>query len=158
MASHALQESRDTRAHQDIDLADLALNFYGQHDVSVFDWLELRVHESLVEVKHECLAAKVTFALGTDQPLGVSTWGWRLGCCPLLLLGSRAWLTSLWNLANDLAEGRVRLSRCIFSLLLGCIPGLFPLLTLLGLGLRLLSFGCFLFLDEQLFLESFLLL
>ena len=57
MFGHPIEELTDAGAHENINLADLALDFDRQNDVWVVDDLELRVHQCLVKVKHESLAA-----------------------------------------------------------------------------------------------------
>lgn len=68
VSAHPLKETTHSRTNQDINLANLSFDFDWQNDVSVFYWLELRVNESLVEVKHERLPSAVLFPLRPNKP------------------------------------------------------------------------------------------
>lgn len=52
VSAHALQETADARPHQNINLANLTFDFDRKNNISIFHWLELRVNESFIEIKH----------------------------------------------------------------------------------------------------------
>lgn len=57
--THSLKETGDSRSDQNVDLAYLAFDLNRQDDVSIFNWLELRVDKSLVQVEHQRLSSIV---------------------------------------------------------------------------------------------------
>jgi len=66
---HALEELRDEGANQNVNCADLTFNFDWQGDVSVVDWLERRMHKSLVQIEHQRLHSLISLTLRAKQKL-----------------------------------------------------------------------------------------
>lgn len=50
MFAHSFEEAWNSRPHEDVDLADLALDFDREDDVGVLNRLELGVDKSFVKV------------------------------------------------------------------------------------------------------------
>lgn len=66
MLRHSVEKLADSRSHQNVDLPNLSLYLYRKHNIRSFDWLELRVHQCLVEVQHQGLPADIALRLWPD--------------------------------------------------------------------------------------------
>jgi hypothetical protein len=58
-----------SRPLRNVNVADSILDINWNNIVLVFNWIELTVHERLIQVKHECLPASDAFWLLTQETL-----------------------------------------------------------------------------------------
>lgn len=86
MLRHTVQKLGDAWTHQNVNLANVTLDFDWQHDVWVLNLFELRMHQSFIEVKHQCLFANLRFSLRPNEPLLVLSGLLLLLTLPRLLL------------------------------------------------------------------------
>jgi hypothetical protein len=84
------------RSLQHVDVLDFAVDVHSLYYVRVINWLEARVHESFIQVKHQSLFALVSFSLRRQQSLSIE----------LILSGGRHCVVSLLllNLLRELLD------------------------------------------------------
>lgn len=113
MLAHSLEELGNTRSYQDVDLTDLTLDLDWKNDICIFNWFELRVHKSFIQIEDKRLSSGFWLSLRANEPIFFFFTGLflllLLWLCLFLLrhllsLGCYLLIRTLSNLSQKLGE------------------------------------------------------